>query len=132
MFLRRIMVGGLLALGILLMAAPVVGAASVTLTPNTVGYGGQPVLKAAGLTPNVTYVVQVYDSLGLPLIPGPFVTITAGADGTGSTADLSPDQTDLPGVYTFEIQTQDGKLVARTTGTLTGTNTYYVPHRLGA
>jgi len=116
----------------LLMAAPAVSAASATLTPNMVGYGGQPVLKVTGLTPNVTYMVQVYSPAGVPLIPGPFVTITAGADGTAMTTDLTPDQTDLPGVYMFEVQTQDGKLVARTTGTLTGINTYYIQHRLGA
>jgi hypothetical protein len=132
MFLRRIIFGGLLALGILLMAAPAVGAASATLTPNTVTYGGQPVLKVTGLAPNMTYMAQVYNPLGVPLIPGPFVTITAGADGTAMTSDLTPDETDMPGVYTFEIQTQDGKLVARTTGTLIGTNTYYVSRRLGA
>jgi hypothetical protein len=132
MVLRRIIFGGLLALGILLTAAPAAGAASVTLTPNTVSYGGQPVLKATGLTPNTTYIIQVYTPLGLPLIPGPFVTVTAGADGTASTADLAPDETDMPGVFTFEVQTQDGKVVARATATLAGTNTYYVPHRLGA
>lgn len=132
MFLRRIIFGGLLALGILLMAAPAVGAASATLTPNIVTYGDQPVLKVTGLTPNMTYVVQVYNPFGLPLIPGPFVTITAGADGTAMTSDLAPDETDMPGVFMFEVQTQDGKVVTRTTGTLTGTNTYFVQHRLGS
>jgi hypothetical protein len=130
MVVRRIIVGGLLALGVLVMAAPAASAASVTLTPNTVAYGGQPVLKATGLKPNTTYVVQVYDHFGLPIIPGPFVTITAGADGTATSSELVPDQTDQPGVFTFEVQTQDGTLVARTTATLTGTNTYYVQHRL--
>lgn len=132
MFPRRIMVGVLLALGMLLMAAPAVSAASATLVPNTVGYGGHPVLKVTGLTPNVTYMVQVYSPAGVPLIPGPFVTVTAGADGTAMTTDLVPDQTDLPGVYMFEVQTMDGTWVARTTGTLTGINTHYIQHRLGA
>jgi hypothetical protein len=130
MVVRRIIVGGLLALGMLLVATTAASAASVTVTPNTISYDGQPVLKATGLTPNTTYVVQIYDHFGLPIIPGPFVTATAGADGTATIPDLAPDQTDQPGVFTFEVQTQDGKLVARTTATLTGTNTYYVQHRL--
>lgn len=130
MFLRRIMFGGLLVLGVLFIAAPAASAASATLAPDTISYGGQPVLKATGLIPNTTYVVQIYDHFGLPIIPGPFITATAGANGTITIPDLAPDQTDQPGVFTFEVQTQDGKLVARTTGTLTGTNTYYVQHRL--
>jgi len=130
MRLRRIIICGVAMVGLLIVAAPSVGAASVTLTPSTVSYGGTDVLKATGLTPKAAYTVQIYSPTWLPLIPGglPFV---ADADGTYTNTHQNPDQTDLPGVYTFEIDTADGKLVAQTTGTLVGTNTYYVQHRLG-
>jgi hypothetical protein len=132
MRVRRFIAGGLVAGALLLMAAGPAGAAAVTLTPSTVTYGTQPTLKVTGLTPGTTYVLQIYDRFGLPIIPGQFFTLTAGADGTYSSTDVTPDQTDQPGTFTFEVQTQDGKLVARTTATLTGTNTFYVQHRLGA
>ena len=131
MRVRRLLIGGMMVVGLLLATATAAGAASVSVTPGTVGYGDKPVVKVTGLAPNTTYLLQIYDHFGLPIIPVPF-TIKGGADGTYTTLDLTPDPTDQPGVFTFEVSTQDGKLVARATATLTGTNTYYVQHRLGA
>ena len=131
MRVQRCCIGAAVALAVLLIAVLPVGAASVTLTPSTVPYGGTDVLKVTGLKPNAAYTVQIYNPFWVPLIPGglPFV---AGTDGTVSIPNLNPDQTDQAGVYTFEIDTADGRLVGQTTGTLVGTNTYYIGHRLGS
>jgi hypothetical protein len=130
MRLRRLIAGGMVAGALLLMAAGPVGAASITYTPATISYGTHSVLKVTGLTPNATYGFQIYDPSGVPLIPGA-IPFDADASGTFTSSDFDPDQTDPPGTYLFEVQTPDGKVVARTTPTLVGTNTYFVQHRLG-
>lgn len=129
MRMRRFIAGGLVAGALFLMAAPA-GAASITYTPGTITYGGHSVTKVTGLTPNTPYGLQIYNSSGVPLIPGA-IPIVADATGTFTSSDLDPEQTDLPGTYLFEVQTVDGKVVARTTPTLVGTNTFYVQHKLG-
>jgi hypothetical protein len=96
-----------------------------------VGYGDKPALNVSGLTPNTTYELMLYDSLGLPILSAPF-TLVADEEGMNTTTELIADQTILPGVLTIEVATDDGKLVARTTMTVTGTNQYYVQHRLGS
>jgi hypothetical protein len=130
MGMRRFIAGGLVAGALFLMAAGPAGAASITYTPSTITYDVPSVTKVTGLTPNASYWLQIYNPSGVPLIPGGF-PVAADATGTFTTADLSPDQTDPPGVYLFEVTSPDGKVVARTNPTLVGTNTYYVQHRLG-
>jgi hypothetical protein len=131
MGLRKLIVGGLMAGALFLMTVGVAGAADLSYTPSPLSYGGHGTLKATGLTPKTTYLVQIYNPMSVPLIPGglPYV---ADASGTITATDLDPDQTDLPGPYLFELTTTDGKLVARSAPVLTGTNVYYVQHRLGA
>jgi hypothetical protein len=131
MQLRRILAGGVMAGALFALTVGSVGAADVSYTPSTLTYGGHGTVKATGLTPKGSYVLQIYNGTWVPLIPGgiPFV---ADASGGFTATGLDPDQTDLPGSYQFEITTADGKFVARTSPTLTGTNTYYVQHRLGA
>ena len=130
MRVRRFIAGGLVA-GALMLAVVPAGAADITYTPGTITYGVHSVTKVTGLTPKASYALQIYNPTGVPLIPGGF-PVVADATGAFTTADLDPDQTDLPGIYLFEVQTADGKVVARTTPTLTGTNTFYVQHRLGS
>jgi hypothetical protein len=108
-----------------------VGAANLSYTPSTITYNAASVTKVTGLTPRASYGLQIYNPVGVPLIPGGY-PVVADATGTFTTADLSPDQTDLPGVYLFEVTTPDGKVVARAMPTLVGVNTWYVQHRLGA
>lgn len=131
MRVRRFILGGFVAGALALMAAMPAGAAEITYTPATITYGAHSVTKVTGLTPRASYSLQIYTPTGVPLIPGGF-PVTADASGTWTSSDLDPDQTDLPGVYLFEVSAQDGKVVARTTPTLVGTNTYYVQHRLGS
>jgi hypothetical protein len=129
MRLRRFIAGGLVAGATFLMAAGSAGAASLTYTPATITYNAPSMTKVTGLTPNASYWLQIYNPSGVPLIPVGY-PIVADASGTFSTADLSPDQTDLPGTYLFEVTTSGGAVVARATPVLVGTNTYYVQHRL--
>lgn len=131
MGVRRFIAGGVMAGALLLMTVGGVGAADITYTPATITYGGHGTVKVTGLTPKSAYLMQIYNGTWVPLIPGgaPFV---ADASGGWTSPDFDPDTTDLPGTYLFEITTADGKVVARTYPTLTGTNTYYVQHRLGA
>jgi hypothetical protein len=128
MRMRQVLLGGFVALGVLMMVATAAGAASVTFTPATIGYADKPVVKATGLTPNAMYTLTIYDRYGFPDF---WYDFRAGADGSYSTSDLVPDQTDQPGVFTFEIAS-GGKSVAWTNGTLAGTNSWYVQHRLGS
>jgi hypothetical protein len=128
MRVRRWIASGCVAAGLLLMAASSVGAADVSIAPSTIGYNTNTTLKATGLTPKTMYTLTVYDHFGLPAFSADF---PAGADGTFTTTQLTPDPTDQPGLFTFEISA-GGRFVARTTGTLVGTNTYYFQHRLGA
>jgi hypothetical protein len=127
----RFIAGGVMAGALFIMTVGAVGAADVSYTPSPLPYGGHGTLKATGLTPKATYLVQIYNPMMVPLIPGglPYV---ADASGTFTATGLDPDQTDLPGTYTFEVTTADGKLVARSYPVLVGTNTYYVQHRIGA
>jgi hypothetical protein len=129
MRMRRFIAGGLMAGALFLMAAGPAGAASITYTPGTITYGVPSMTKVTGLTPKASYTIQIYSPFGAPLIPGGY-PLVADASGSFSTADLSPDQTDLPGAYLFEVTASDGTPVARTTPTLVGTNTFYVQHRL--
>ena len=131
MGMRRFIAGGLVAGALMVMAAGPASAADITYTPGTITYGVHSTTKVTGLTARGSYILQIYTPFGTPLIPGGY-PITADASGSFTTSDLDPDMTDLPGTYLFEVQTADGKLVARTTPTLTGTNTYYVQHRLGS
>ncbi|MGI8857421.1 MAG: hypothetical protein ACR2JW_16925 [Thermomicrobiales bacterium] len=129
MGLRRFIAGGMVAGALLLTAAGPASAASITYTPATISYGTHSMLKVTGLTPNAAYGFQIYDPSGVPLIPGavPFV---ADASGTFTSSDFDPEQIDPPGTYLFEVQSVDGKVVARTSPLLVGTNTYFVQHRL--
>lgn len=130
MRMRRFIAGSLVAGALLLMAAGSAGAASITYTPGTISYGAPSVTKVTGLTPKASYTIQIYNSFGAPLILGGY-PLVADASGSFTTADLSPDQTDLPGTFLFEVASADGRVVvARTTPTLVGTNHYYVQHRL--
>jgi hypothetical protein len=129
MRMRRFFAGGLMAGALFLMAAGPAGAASITYTPSTITYGVPSVTKVTGLTPNASYAIQIYNPSGVPLIPGGY-PVVADASGTFSTPDLSPDQTDMPGNYLFEVTSSDGKVVARTTPTLVGTSAYFIQHRL--
>jgi hypothetical protein len=131
MRVQRFIAGGVMAGALLLMMVGSVGAADVTYTPATISYGGHGTVKVTGLTPRSAYSMQIYNGTWVPLIPGG-ASFVADASGGWLSPDFDPDQTDLPGSYLFEITTADGKVVARTTPTLTGTNTYYVQHRLGA
>ncbi len=131
MGMRRLIAGGLIAGSMLLMAAGPAGAAEVTYTPGTITYGVHSTLKVTGLTPRASYTVQIYNPWGVPLIPAGGFPAVADASGTFTTSMLDPDQTDLPGTYLFEVQSSDNKVVARTTPTLVGTNTYYVQKKLG-
>jgi hypothetical protein len=128
---REIIAVGLVSGTLLLMTAASASAAELTYSPSTITYNVPSVTKVTGLTPRASYSLQIYSPWGVPLIPGGY-PVVADATGNFSTADLSPDQTDLPGTYLFEVYTQDGKVVARATPTLVGTNTYYVQHRLGS
>jgi hypothetical protein len=128
---RRFLAGGLAAGALFLAAVGTAGAADISYTPATITYGTHSTTKITGLTPRTAYAVQIYSPWGVPLIPGGF-PVLADASGTWTSADLDPDQTDLPGVYLFEVTSADGKVVARTSPTLTGTNTYYRQKRLGA
>lgn len=131
MKMRRLIAGGLVAGALMVGAAAPAAAADATYTPSSVTYGTPAVFKVTGLTPKGSYSLQIYSPAGAPLIPGglPF---TADASGAYSDPTLLPDQTDLPGTYLFEVTSSDGKLVARTTPTLVGTNTYYIVRRLGS
>jgi hypothetical protein len=130
MRVRRFIAGGVMAGALMLMTVGSVGAADITYTPATISYGGHGTVKVTGLTPKASYALQIYNGNWVPLIPGG-ASFVADASGGFTSADFDPDQTDLPGSYLFEITTADGKLVARTTPTLTGTNTWYVNKRLG-
>jgi hypothetical protein len=131
MRVRKFIAGGLMVGALFAMTVGAVGAADVSYTPSTLSYGGHGTLKATGLTPKATYLVQIYNPMTVPQIPGglPYV---ADASGTFTATGLDPDPTDLPGTYLFEVTTPDGKVVGRTLPTLTGTNTYYVQRRLGS
>lgn len=129
MGMRRFIAGGLVAGATFLIAALPAGAASLTYTPGTITYDVPSVAKVTGLTPNASYWLQIYNPSGVPLIPVGY-PVVADASGTFSTSDLSPDQTDVPGTYLFEVTSMDGKVVARATPTLVGTNVFYVQHRL--
>ncbi len=131
MRVRPFVIGVAMTLGSLLMVVPAVGAADLTYTPATITYNAASTTKVTGLVPKTAYTLQIYSPWGVPLIPGGFY-LFSDASGTYTTTEFSPDQTNLPGVYLFEITTQDGKVVARATPTLVGTNSYYVEHRLGA
>ncbi len=130
MGLRRFIAGGMVAGALLLTAAGPASAASITYTPATISYGTHSTLKVTGLTPKATYGFQIYDPSGAPLIPGavPFV---ADASGTFTSTDFDPQLNDPPGTYLFEVQSADGKVVARTNPVLVGTSTYFVQRRLG-
>lgn len=130
MRVQRFIAGGLVATALMLSTAVSAGAANVSWTPGIVDYANPAgTFTATGLTPRAAYTLTIYEHNFLPIVTIPFV---AGADGGWTTKDLTPDQTDLPGIFTFEVASADGKLVARSTATLTGTNTYYVQHRLGS
>lgn len=131
MRVRRFIAGGAMAGALFVMAAGTAGAASLTYTPGTITYGMHSTTKVTGLTPGAAYSLQIYNPTGVPLIPGGY-PVFADSTGAFTTSDLDPDQTDLPGTYLFEVQSSDGKVVARAMPTLTGTNTYYVQHRMGA
>ncbi len=129
MRVRRFIAGGLVAGALFVMAAGPAGAANITYTPSTITYGTTGKVDVSGLTPAAAYTIQIYTPTGVPLIPGglPF---SASRSGTYTTLELTPDPTDLPGTYLFEVTGADGKVVARTTPTLTGTNTYYRVKRM--
>ena len=129
---RQWVAAGLVAGAFALTALGGVGAADVTYTPNTISYGTHSTLKVTGLTPMALYTVQIYNPWGVPLLQGGGIRFPADASGTITTTDLDPDQTDLPGTYLFEVQSSDNKVVARTTPTLVGRNTYYVQKRLNS
>lgn len=129
MRVRRFIAGGVMAGALFIMAAGPAGAATLTYTPGTITYGVQSTTKITGLTPKATYWLQIYNPWGVPLIPGGLPAV-ADASGSWTMEGLDPDQTDLPGTYLFEVQSSDGKVVARAMPTLTGTNTYHVQHRL--
>lgn len=131
MRVRRFIAGGVMAGALFIMAAGPAGAATLTYTPSTITYGVQSTTKVTGLTPKATYSLQIYNPSGVPLIPGG-IPVIADASGSWMTVGLDPDMTDLPGTYLFEVQSSDGKVVARTMPTLTGENTYYIQHRLGS
>ena len=102
MRMRRFIVGDMVAGTLLLIAALPAAAASITYTPTTISYGVPSVTKVTGLTPNASYGIQIYNPSGVPLIPGGY-PLVADATGSFSTADLTPDQTDVPGTYLFEV-----------------------------
>lgn len=129
MRVRRLLIGAAMAAAVCTIGAPTAGAASITYTPATITYGAHSTTRVTGLTPRASYTIQIYNPSNVPLIPGGF-PITADASGNFTTNQLDPDQTDLPGTYLFEVQTPDNKVVARTSPTLVGTNTYYRIHRL--
>ena len=131
MRVRRFIAGGVMAGALFVMAAGSAGAATLTYTPGTITYGVQSTTKATGLTPKAAYSLQIYNPWGVPLIPGG-LPVVADASGAWMMVGLDPDMTDLPGTYLFEIQSSDGKVVARAMPILTGTNTYHVQHRLGS
>jgi secreted PhoX family phosphatase len=128
---RHILAGGLAAAALCLATLGAAQAADITYAPATISYGTHSTTKVTGLTPRTAYALQIYNPSGVPLIPGG-VPVLADATGTGTSTALDPDQTDLPGMYLFEVTSGDGKVVARTSPTLTGTNTYYRQKRLGA
>src|ERR1700726_1319856 len=101
MWLWRL-VGSMVIVGIGLLSAHPICAATVSLTPAVVRYGDQQMLNVKGLTPDATYDLMIYDSLGLPIFPVP-ATILADADGVYSTTNFAVDQTVLPGILTIEV-----------------------------
>jgi hypothetical protein len=131
MRMRQWLIGGLVAGTLTLMTIGGASAADLSYTPSTITYGMHGTTKVTGLTPKTAYALQIYNPWGVPLIPGGY-PVTADASGAFTTADLDPDQTDMPGQYLFEVTTLDGKVVARATPTLVGVNTWYVQHRLGS
>ncbi len=128
MRIRRF-VAGLLALLVIGVVAMPTLAASLTY-PSSVTYTDTPTLKVSGLKASTAYILVLYDRFEQPTATFPF---TSGADGNFSISRFSPDQTDMPGMYTFTVvSAADFSTVTSASATLSGTNTWFLDKRLGS
>lgn len=126
MRLPRFVVVLVTMLAVLVAATPTPAAPAITVAP-TITYGEVGTIAITGLTPGTSYRLTFYNPFFVPIVSFIF---PAGADGAFTTRTMPPPQTP-PGQYTFFVSTLDNVLVAKTTGMVTGTSLYFVPHRLG-